>query len=239
MSKISIRPEVRRPPGPSRCSGRSTGEDLLAGWDRLPRVRDRWADTPSRTVRTEISNRIPSSGPKDGPRLHARNRASPPSGLGTWYSERFPARHRRTEGCGESVARGPLSLPSRLGLRDPRPTTSALDSENFPARRGPTDGCGESAGRGPLTPCTGLRDPRPTTDDLPRTGTSDRCRTLRTWESGPGAQASGPRDLRLGLRKFSASARMRGVGPSRAPDPMHGAPRPATDDRRPPEDRDL
>ena len=152
MSKISIRPEVRRPPGPSRCSGRSTGEDLLAGWDRLPRVRDRWADTPSRTVRTEISNRIPSSGPKDGPRLHARNRASPPSGLWTWYSERFPARHRRTEGCGESVARGPLSLPSRLGLRDPRPTTSDLDFENFPARRGPTDGCGELVHLGPRLP---------------------------------------------------------------------------------------
>ena len=188
MSKISIRPEVRRPPGPSRCSGRSTGEDLLAGWDRLPRVRDRWADTPSRTVRTEISNRIPSSGPKDGPRLHARNRASPPSGLWTWYSERFPARHRRTEGCGESVARGPLSLPSRLGLRDPRPTTSALDSENFPARRGPTDGCGESVSRGrdqgwtlkifdgrteavprgplPLPSRLGLRDPRQTSSDL-------------------------------------------------------------------------
>jgi len=120
-----------------------------------------------------------------------------------------------------------------------------LDLVNFPDRRGPTDGCGEAVRRGPSTPCTGLRDPRdrrPTTDDRPRTGTSDRGRTLRTWESEPAAQASGPRDPRLGLRKFSAWPPMRRVGPSRALDPMPGAPRPAgptTDDRRPTEDRDL
>ena len=90
-----------------------------------------------------------------------------------------------------------------------------------------------------LAPALPAGASRPATDDVPRTGTSDRGRRLRTWESGPGARASGPQDPGLGLRNFSASARMRGVGPSRALEPMHGAPRPATDDRRPPEDRDL
>ena len=126
----------------------------------------------------------------------------------------FPDRRGPTDGCGESVGRGPLTPCT--GLRDPRPTTSrgpgpltaaelsgrgsrgrghrprdlriqGLDLENFRPRHG----CGESVRRGPLTPCTGLRDPRPTTDDLPRTGTSDRCRTLRTWESGPAGTGLG------------------------------------------------
>ena len=85
-----------------------------------------------------------------------------------------------------------------------------------------------------LVPALPTGASRPATDYIPRTGTSTRGRRLPTWESGPGAQASGPQDPRVGLRKFSASARMRGVGPSRALDPMPGAPRPATDDLRPP-----
>ena len=127
-----------------------------------------------------------------------------------------PRSGRSRHGVRTLARRGPLPPPSRLGLRDPRPTTSrgpgpltaadvsgpgsrgrghgprdlripGLDLENFPPRHG----CGESVRRGPLTPCTGLRDPRPTTDDLPRTGTSDRCRTLRTWESGPAGTGLG------------------------------------------------
>merc|ERR1712189_36076 len=96
-------------------------------------------------------------------------------------------------------SRSPQHRPRDLGIQ-------GLDLENFrPGRR-----CGESVRRGPLTPCLGLRDPRdrrPTTGDRPRTGTSDRGRTLRTWESGPGAEASGPQDPRVGPGTFSASAR--------------------------------
>ena len=76
------------------------------------------------------------------------------------------------------------------------------DFENFQR----TDGGGPSRA---LAPALTAGASRSATDDIPRTGTSDRGRRLRTWESGPGAQASGPRDPRVGLGKFSASARTR------------------------------
>ena len=58
-----------------------------------------------------------------------------------------------------------------------------------------------------LAPALPAGASRPATDDVPRTGTSDRGRRLRTWESGPGAEASGPQDPRVGPGTFSASAR--------------------------------
>ena len=109
------------------------------------------------------------------------------------------------------VGLGKISNSARTDGRMRRPTTSDLDFENLPARRGPTEGCGESVSRGPL-PRLGLRDQRQTTSELDSENfPAGQGRRLRTWESGPGARASGPRDPRAGLRKFSPSARMRGL----------------------------
>ena len=153
------------------------------------------------------------------------------------------------EACKDAVRKLP-GLPTsdcylRKAIDLPVTLTCVADPCEYRPRdlRSTTETDGRMRGDGPsraLDPMPGAS--RPATDDLPRTGTSDRGRTLRTWESEPAAQASGPRDPRLGLRKFSAWPPMRRVGPSRALDPMPGAPRPAgptTDDRRPTEDRDL
>ena len=120
---------------------------------------------------------------------------------------------RRTDGGGESVRRGPLPLPSRLGLRDPRPTTSESDLEGFPARH--TDrrmpGVGPSRALAPALPAGASR---PATDDL-RLGTMNIFRLDTDGRSDAGSRSVvGP------------CPRPRGWGFE-------------TRDRRHPEDRDL
>ena len=88
----------------------------------------------------------------------------------TWTLKIFRLDVGPTDGCGESVRRGPLPPPSRLGLRDPRPTTSdlRLGLRRF---RGSTrtDGRMRGVGRSrALAPALPAGAWRPATDDVRR-----------------------------------------------------------------------